>query len=153
MPTGRGHDLLERGCLCVGQGRGHPNDHGHVTFKTPLPLATQMTALSTTTTRPFVPRMLPLAHGPATCYANVMSIQRITISVPVELARRIKKSAAGRSVSAWITNVIEAQLDDAELDRLWCAFYESVRPRRNDVRRANAMFKRLTTPSGRERAA
>jgi hypothetical protein len=82
-----------------------------------------------------------------------MSIRRITISVPATIARRVKKAAANMSVSAWVTGVIEDRLDDARLDELWEEFYRGVRPRREDVRRANAMFARLTRPAGRSRAA
>jgi hypothetical protein len=81
-----------------------------------------------------------------------MSIRRITISVPKHVARRIKK-AADMSVSAWVTGVIEERLDDPELDRLWQDFYRSVGPHREEVRRANTMFRRLTKPSRRQRAA
>ena len=77
------------------------------------------------------------------CYAHVMTIRRITISVPADLAARIKK-VAGTSVSAWVAAVIEDHLDDAELERLWEEFYRSVRPRPTDVRRADALFRRLT---------
>jgi hypothetical protein len=75
-----------------------------------------------------------------------MSIRRMTISVPASTAARIRKAAAGASVSAWVTGVIEDRLDDAELERLWQEFYGSVRPRAADVRRADAMFRRLTRP-------
>jgi hypothetical protein len=74
-----------------------------------------------------------------------MSIERITISVPQQLARRIKKAAARTSVSAWVTSVIEERLGDAELERSWEDFYRSVGPSRADVRAANAAFKRLTS--------
>jgi hypothetical protein len=82
-----------------------------------------------------------------------MTIRRITISVPIEMARRIKKAAGRTPVSAWIAGVIDEHLDDAELDRLWQEFYSSVEPRRGDVKRANAIFERLTKPAGRKRAA
>ena len=82
-----------------------------------------------------------------------MQLRRITISVPGEVAARIKKAAGAGSVSAWVTDVIEERLDDVALERLWEEFYRTVRPRREDVRRANAMFKRLTKPSRRKRAA
>lgn len=81
-----------------------------------------------------------------------MSIRRITISVPAELARRIKAAAAAHSVSAWVTGVIEDRLGDGDLERLWESFYRDVGPRPEDVRRANAMFRRLTRPR-RKRAA
>jgi hypothetical protein len=82
-----------------------------------------------------------------------MSIRRITISLPDDVARRIKKAAADKSVSAWVAGVIEDRLEDEELERLWQDFYRSVRPRREDVRRADALFKRLTKSPRRERAA
>lgn len=73
-----------------------------------------------------------------------MSIKRITISVPNETAARIKKAAEGMSVSAWLTGVVEERLADGDMERLWREFYETVRPRRNDIRRADALFDRLT---------
>jgi hypothetical protein len=82
-----------------------------------------------------------------------MRIQRITISVPTETAARIKKAAGASSVSAWVTGIIEEHLEDALLERMWQEFYRSVRPRKGDVRRANAMLRRLTAPSRRRRAA
>jgi hypothetical protein len=82
-----------------------------------------------------------------------MSIERITISVPAAVAARIKKAAGDLPVSAWVTGVIEERLDDAELDRLWQSFYESVRPRRADSRRADAILRRLTRAPRRKRAA
>ncbi|MBK8593320.1 MAG: hypothetical protein IPN77_30250 [Sandaracinaceae bacterium] len=36
-----------------------------------------------------------------------MTIKRITISVPSEVAARIKKAAGKTPVSAWVTGVIE----------------------------------------------
>ena len=94
-----------------------------------------------------------LVEGLTSCYADVVSIQRITISVPTHVARRIKKAAADMSVSAWVTGVIEERLGDTELDRLWQDFYRSVCPRREEIRSANAMFRRLTKPSRRKSAA
>jgi hypothetical protein len=73
-----------------------------------------------------------------------MTIRRITISVPAEVASRIKKAAGTRAVSAWLTEVIEEHLDDEELERQWLEFYRQVEPRGQDLRRADAMFKRLT---------
>jgi len=82
-----------------------------------------------------------------------MAIHRITISVPEQVAGRIKKAAGDRAVSAWVTDLIEEHLDDAELERQWQEFYQNVGPRREDVRRAEAKFKRLTRNSGRKGAA
>jgi hypothetical protein len=88
--------------------------------------------------------MTVLEPGQAARYANVMSIKRITISVPDDVAARIKKAADGMPVSAWVTEVVEERLEDREMERLWRDFYKAVRPRRNDIRRADALFDRLT---------
>jgi len=44
-----------------------------------------------------------------------MTIRRITISVPDEVARRVKKAAGSASVSAWVTGLIEEHLEEREL--------------------------------------
>jgi hypothetical protein len=82
-----------------------------------------------------------------------MSIKRITISVPEAVAKRIKRSAGTTPVSAWVTRLVEEHLDDSELERQWLAFCEAVRPSRDDIRRADAMFNRLTKSARRGRAA
>ncbi len=73
-----------------------------------------------------------------------MAIRRITISVPEEVAGRIKRAAGRQPVSSWVTGLIEERLDDAELERQWESFYQEVAPRREDVRRADTIFRRLT---------
>ena len=80
-----------------------------------------------------------------------MSIKRITISVPSEVARRIKKAAGARPVSSWVTGVIEDHLDEAELERLWEAFYADVAPSEAEKRAAEASVRRLLSPAPRER--
>jgi hypothetical protein len=82
-----------------------------------------------------------------------MSIKRITISVPSDVASRIKKAAGRLPVSAWVTEVIEERLDDAALEREWQRFYADVKPKAADTRRATAMFKRLTKPARKRGAA
>lgn len=82
-----------------------------------------------------------------------MSIKRITISVPARVATRIKKAAGHVPVSAWVTDVIEEHLNDAELDRQWRDFYRDVRPSRKDIGRAEAVLKRLTKNSASKGAA
>jgi hypothetical protein len=82
-----------------------------------------------------------------------MSIRRITISVPEEVAVRIKRAAGSTPVSAWVTDLIEEHLDDATLTRQWEAFYADVNPSRADVRRAEAKLKRLGRSPGRRPAA
>jgi hypothetical protein len=73
-----------------------------------------------------------------------MAIRRITISVPEDVAKRIKKAAGQTPVSSWVTELIEEHLDDAELERKWMHFYESVAPTRKDKERAGALHARLT---------
>jgi len=87
------------------------------------------------------------------CYAYVMAIKRITISVPEAVAARIKRAAGAAPVSAWVTGLIEEYLDDAELERKWEAFYREVNPSRKEVRRAETMFRRLTKANRRKRVA
>jgi hypothetical protein len=82
-----------------------------------------------------------------------MAIRRITISVPAEVAARIKRAAGGKPVSTWVTELVEDRLDDAELERQWREFYSDVGPTREHVRRADAIFKRLTRRARREGAA
>ena len=86
-------------------------------------------------------------------YAGVMSIKRITISVPSGVASRIKKAAGSVPVSAWVTDIVEGHLDEAELERQWQSFYRAVNPSKTDTRRAEAIHRRLTKRSGRREAA
>jgi post-segregation antitoxin (ccd killing protein) len=82
-----------------------------------------------------------------------MSTRRVTISVPEEVALRMRDAAGDESISAWVTSAIEAKLEDAEAERLWQAFYASVAPSRADVRRGDALFQRLTRPARRRQTA
>jgi hypothetical protein len=81
-----------------------------------------------------------------------MSIKRITISVPHDTAARIKKAAGSMPVSAWVTEIVEERLEDRELERQWQDFYRTVRPRTGDIRRADAIFMRLTRRRPRKTA-
>ena len=82
-----------------------------------------------------------------------MSIKRITISVPSEVASRVKKAAGRVPVSAWVTQVIEERLDDAELEHQWQRFHAEVKPKVADVRRASAMLRRMTKRTDKRGAA
>ena len=82
-----------------------------------------------------------------------MSIKRITISVPEHVASTIKKAAGNTPVSAWVTEVIEEHLNDAELERHWQQFFREVNPSRQDTRRAESMLKRMTRRPARRGAA
>lgn len=76
-----------------------------------------------------------------------MAIRRITISVPEDVARRLKKAAGTTPVSTWVTERLEEHLDDAELERQWQEFCRDVKPTRDESRRADAIFKKLTRTS------
>jgi hypothetical protein len=82
-----------------------------------------------------------------------MSIKRITISVPSDVASRIKKAAGRVPVSAWVTDVIEEHLDDTALEKQWQRFHADVKPKPADVRRASAMLRRMTKPARKRGAA
>jgi len=82
-----------------------------------------------------------------------MSIRRITISVPEEVAVRIKKAAKDTPVSTWLTERITEHFDDEKLNELWREFVREVAPTRADKRKAEALFGRLTKPAKRGRAA
>lgn len=73
--------------------------------------------------------------------------------MPERVAVRIKNAAGATPVSAWVTQLIEEHLDDLELERRWREYYRDVAPTREDVRRAEAKFKRLVGPARRRRAA
>lgn len=80
-------------------------------------------------------------------------MKRITITVPPEVAVRIKKAAGKTPVSNWVTDLVEDRLQDAELERQWQAFYKDIRSSRRDVRRAEALFRRLTKQAVRKGAS
>lgn len=82
-----------------------------------------------------------------------MAIRRITISVPEETAALIRKAAGKEPVSAWVTEVIEEHLDTAVLERQWQEFCRDAAPKPSDLRRADAIFERLTGRSRRRGAA
>lgn len=82
-----------------------------------------------------------------------MSIRRITISVPAQVAGRIKKAAGPKPVSTWVTDLIEEHLDDSELERQWAAFCRDVKPTRRDTQKADVLFNRLTARTLSTRSA
>ena len=70
-----------------------------------------------------------------------------------EVAGRIRKAAGKTPVSAWVSDVIEERLHDAELEQQWQQFYQDVNPSRQDIRRAETTLKRLTKRPARRGAA
>ncbi len=81
-----------------------------------------------------------------------MAIKRITLSVPDEVAQRVKKAAGSTPVSAWVSALIERHLDELELEQRWRDFYSDVAPTRDHVRSAEQTLGRLAKPR-RRRAA
>jgi len=82
-----------------------------------------------------------------------MSIRRITVSVPEQVARRIKRAAGALPVSTWVTSLIEEHLDNSELEHQWDEFCRDVNPGREDIRRSDVLYGRLTKSSRRRSAA
>jgi hypothetical protein len=52
-------------------------------------------------------------------------------------------------VSAWVTEVIEEHLDDAELERHWQAFHADVAPSKRDERKARGLLDAMTKAARR----
>ncbi len=73
-------------------------------------------------------------------YARVMSIRRITISVPSHLAAKVKRAAGKTPVSAYVAAVLEEKLDEEEVVRAWRAHVESVAPTSEDEARAERVI-------------
>lgn len=64
-----------------------------------------------------------------------MAAVRITLSVPDELADRIKEAAGDGTVSGWVVKVIEEYLaEDEELERQFVAWLEA-HPVDEEIRR------------------
>lgn len=78
-----------------------------------------------------------------------MSTRRLTVSVPEATAKKLKKAALGRSVSSWVTEVIEEKLDESRLEQEWRELYEDVAPTAADRKKADAMFAELVRPRRR----
>ncbi len=55
-----------------------------------------------------------------------MAIKRVTISLPEDLAGRLRADAGDRSVSAHVAAIIAHHLEDRDLDALWQAYLDEV---------------------------
>ena len=84
-----------------------------------------------------------------------MPIARVTISLPVDLARRVKKAAGKKPVSAWLAKLIEDRLSDEEYERLLKEHFTDFPMTRAERRAGDEMFERLVSdrPRRRRRAA
>jgi hypothetical protein len=77
---------------------------------------------------------------PVLWYEHRMSVRRITVSLPEETARRLKKAARGRSVSALLTELVDATLDTREIEAQWLRLYDEVAPPAAAERKAERLF-------------
>lgn len=90
----------------------------------------------------------------STAYAGVMTIKRITISVPAELADRIKEAAGETPVSQWIVSAAANRLaEDEDLERQWDEFYRGLPPDPESRSRAREIVSRATAGRSRRLAA
>ncbi len=74
----------------------------------------------------------------------VVPIKRVTISLPEELADRLRAEAGDRSVSAYVGELISEHLDNDDLDALWRGFVEDVGLSADDVAAADQVLDDLT---------
>ncbi|MGQ0573697.1 MAG: hypothetical protein ACT4RN_05760 [Pseudonocardia sp.] len=76
-----------------------------------------------------------------------MATVRITLSVPEELANRIKKSAGEGTVSGWVVNVIENHIaEDAELERQFVEWLEAIPPDEDTMKSVDAAIEQALGP-------
>lgn len=74
-----------------------------------------------------------------------MATKRITVSVPAEVATRIKRaSAQSHSVSEWVTNAVIRALEEEDLTRRFLEFCDGVKASSSDEKRAEKSFERIT---------
>ncbi len=73
-----------------------------------------------------------------------MAAVRITLSVPEQLAVRIKDAAGQGTVSGWVVKVIEEYLaEGAELERQFVDSLEANPPSEEEFRRADELFEQI----------
>jgi Arc/MetJ-type ribon-helix-helix transcriptional regulator len=85
-----------------------------------------------------------------------MATKRITVSVPAEVATRIKRAAGqSHSVSEWVTNAVTRTLEEEDLTRRFLEFCDSVEASSSDEKRARQSFDRIAQRcrSGRGKTA
>jgi hypothetical protein len=75
-----------------------------------------------------------------------MAIRRITISVPEELAERIKEAAGDKPVSQYVTELLERDLAEGDLEQQWQEFYREVNPSQADREWAERLLEQLAEP-------
>ncbi len=73
-----------------------------------------------------------------------MATKRITVSVPVEIATRIKRAAGRRrSVSEWVTNAMIRTLEEDDLERRFLEFCDDVKATPAQEAQARASFDKI----------
>lgn len=82
-----------------------------------------------------------------------MPIERVTLSVPREVAARLKRAAGTKPVSAWVTALIEAHLDQAELETQFREFCEEHVATKAERTKAETILARLRKPTQIKRSA
>ena len=87
-----------------------------------------------------------------------MSTKRITVSVPTQIAARIKRAAGrGRSVSEWVTNAVTRTLEEEDLRRRFLEICDATPANTAQEKQAKASFDLITRgrsgKAGRGKAA
>jgi Arc/MetJ-type ribon-helix-helix transcriptional regulator len=81
-----------------------------------------------------------------------MATKRITVSVPAEVATRIKRAAGqSRSVSEWVTNAVTRTLEEEDLARRFLEFCDGVKASASEDKRAKESFDRIAQRTRRGR--
>lgn len=76
-----------------------------------------------------------------------MATKRITVSVPEEIAVRIKRaSGESHSVSEWVTSAVIRAFEEEDLTRRFLEFCDGVKASSSDEKRAERSFDRITKP-------
>jgi Arc/MetJ-type ribon-helix-helix transcriptional regulator len=88
-----------------------------------------------------------------------MATKRITISVPIEIAKRIRVAAGeSHSISEWIAGAVEQTLEQEDVKRRFIAWCEQTPTSGEDERKIARAFDRIRKGSapvrgGRKKAA
>lgn len=84
-----------------------------------------------------------------------MATKRITISLPVDTAKRIKQAAGReRSVSEWVASAVARSLEEEDLRRRFLEFCDETSASPKELAAVDAAFARITKGKrGRGRTA
>ncbi|MEA2749863.1 MAG: CopG-like 1 or ribbon-helix-helix domain, 5 [Myxococcales bacterium] len=84
-----------------------------------------------------------------------MATKRITISLPVDTAKRIKQAAGReRSVSEWVASAVARSLEEEDLRRRFLEFCDETSASPKELADVDAAFARITKGKrGRGRTA